>query len=314
MKPIACSLFVVVLAVSAPAAAAVCVEVDRASDTLEPSDANAVLRLVEAEFRKQGEEVVPAPCNAQYTVYNIKLGRSVQAFISGPRGERDGRVNRVEDLSRIYAQMVRSLLTGVPMSNDGAVARDTVTADQAAPRRVAADSLWYLRLGAGSVAGGDFNLGPVFGGGYRYELDRFGIDVSANLYFGTENDTENDSIDLGISGSLLKLMALYFIDPTASSSPYVGLGISYGGVAVTAEDNEFTGAGLQGEVSVGYELLRASTIRMFVAADATLPFYNSTPDLFGGRGDPRYTPAFALSLGFAFGGDSNTQNVNITGL
>ncbi|MEM6531467.1 MAG: hypothetical protein AAF654_02530 [Myxococcota bacterium] len=308
-------VFVVLLAAltSAPAAAAVCVQVDSDSDTLAPSDAKAVQRLVEAEFRKKGDDVVPSPCSEQYTVYNIKLGRSVQAYIAGPLGERDGRVNTVEDLARLYAQMVQSLHTGAPMSNDGAVARDTVTNEQAAPRRVAADSLWYLRLGAGTVAGGDVNWGPVFGFGYRYELDRFGIDASANLYVGTENDAENDDIDLGVSGSLIKLMGLYFFDPTANSSPYLGLGISYGGSAVTSDNQEFTGGGLQGEISVGYELLRASTIRMFVAADATLPFYNSTSDFFG-DGESQYTPAFALSLGFAFGGESNTQNVNITGL
>ncbi|MEL6545154.1 MAG: hypothetical protein AAFQ82_11050 [Myxococcota bacterium] len=321
MRALLCFISSAVVFTSASAHAEVCVSLDGSSDTLEPSDQKAVIKVVESAFRQEGETVVNTPCSEQYTIYNLKLGKSVQAVMSGPRGERSGRVSTIEDLPRIYSQMVRSVLNGTPMSNDGSVSRDNVTADQAAPRRVEADSMWYLRLGAGSVTGGDFNWGPSFGFGYRYELDHWGIDASANLYIGTERDVENDELDLGLSGSLIKLMGLYFFDATGNASPYVGAGISYGGAAVIDEISDgsggsttdtFAGGGLQGELSVGYELLRASTIRMFVAFDATLPFYQSSADIgFGDDDETRYTPTFGLSLGFGFG-RSNTKNINVT--
>ncbi len=320
LAPVTC---LVLLLSSTPAAAEVCVTLDEASDTLQPGDQKAVVKVVESAFRQEGETVVPPPCGELYTIYNLKLGKSVQAVMNGPRGERSGRVNTIEDLPRIYSQMVRSLIAGTPMTNDGSIARDNVTMDQAAPRRAAADSMWYLRLGAGSILGGEFDWGPSIGFGYRYELDHFGIDASANIYIGTDRDVENDETDVGISGSLLKLMGLYFFDARGNSSPYVGLGISYGGAAIVdqignpEDPNEtvtdtFAGGGLQGEVTLGYELLRASTIRMFIAFDATLPFYRSTRDIvFADTSETRYTPTLGLSLGFGFG-SSNAQNINVT--
>ncbi|MEM6730489.1 MAG: hypothetical protein AAF658_02980 [Myxococcota bacterium] len=325
MRPFALMFASGTLFAGAPAAAEVCVRIDTQSDTLKPDDQRAAQKVVESAFRREGVEVVPSPCDEQYTVYNLKLGKSVQAFVVGPAGERSGRVNTIEELPDIYTQLVRSIVLGTPLSNDGSVTRDSVTSRQAAPRRVQADSFWYGRLGAATVTGGDFNWGPVFGGGYRYELDRFGIDASANLYVGTETDVETDEIDVGVSGSLLKLMGLYFFDPRGSSSGYVGLGVSYGGSAITGEfvgdvDNDgeedrvsetYAGAGLQGEVSVGFEVLRASTIRAFLALDATLPFYESNADFGFDVEDSRYTPTFGISLAFGFG-RSNTTNVNVT--
>lgn len=298
----------VLLGASSPARAQICVELDRDADSLDPQDARAVLRLVEGEFRKQGEEVVQPPCSESYSLYNIQLGKSVQASISGPLGHREGRVRTIEDLPRIYSQMIGSLLTGTPMTNDGANDRYSVTTEQAAPLRVAADVFWYGRIGGGSVLGGDSNFGPTFGVGYRYELDRFGIDASANGYLGLEEDKLAESFDAG--GALsAKLMGLYFFSGRANSSAYIGAGLGYGISGVTDSERSFGGFGLQGEVSAGFEILRASTIRMFIQADASLPFYLSAEDIEVDS-DDRYTPTLGLSLGFAFG-ESNTSNVNV---
>ncbi len=298
------------LSFASVAHAQVCVTVDTQSDTLEPGDQRAVVKVVESAFRREGVEVIASPCGQEYTIYNLKLGKSVQAMINGPLGERSGRVNTIEDLPNIYGQMVRSLINGTPMTNDGSITRYNVTRDQAAPRRVEADSLWYLRMGAGTVLGGDFNWGPTFGFGYRYELDHFGIDASANLYIGTENNVDSDEFDVGVSGSLLKLMALYFFDARSNASLYAGAGISYGAAGVTTDNGSYAGGGLQGELTGGFEFLRASTIRMFLAFDATFPFYNSNQDVGFGE-DTKYTPSLGLSLGFGFG-KSNTTNVNVT--
>lgn len=65
----------------------------------------------------------------------------------------------------------------------------------------------------------------------------------------------------------------------------------------------YSGSGMQGELSLGFELLRASTIRLFVQADATFPFYRATPDNFitTPTGGSRYTPTFVIAFGGGFG-------------
>jgi len=66
-----------------------------------------------------------------------------------------------------------------------------------------------------------------------------------------------------------------------------------------------TGSGLQGELTAGYELGRATTIRMFLQADATLPFYTVTSRTISSRGDVsdatrRYTPSLVVSVGLGW--------------
>jgi hypothetical protein len=117
-----------------------------------------------------------------------------------------------------------------------------------------------------------------------------------------------------ITGSLLKLEGLYFINPAANRTAYVGGGLSWGG---TNFGNGWNGSGLQGELTVGYELPRASTLRVFVQADAILPFYNVSPVHYPAYPtyraypiyprqpapvsiDHRYAPSFVVSLGLGW--------------
>src|SRR5437667_9101822 len=103
--------------------------------------------------------------------------------------------------------MVHSLLTGLPMNTaNSTVDRTNVTAAQQAPNRVEADSLWYARLGYGTIAGPHTSGGPSFGFGYRYELDSIGIDFSFLNFTVPQTDTSDSSSNF--SGSLLRLQAL----------------------------------------------------------------------------------------------------------
>jgi hypothetical protein len=65
------------------------------------------------------------------------------------------------------------------------------------------------------------------------------------------------------------------------------------------------GSGLQGEGSVGFEFLRASTIRMFAQADATFPFYRISGTTISSTGvsvtDRSWAPTFTLSMGVGWG-------------
>ncbi len=295
------------------AAADACVEIDAERDTLTAQERSAARALFMQALESNGQKV-SKPCDAVYRVYNVRLGNSVSAAVTAPQGTRSATVRTIEDLPSVYDQMVRSLLTGVPMSTtSSAVTRENVTSNQAAPRRAEADSLWYARIGYGTVFGGGSAPGPAIGFGYRYELDQLGVDLSfINLAFPEHDSTASG--DVGISGSWARLLALYYLNPKANSSIYGGGGLSWGGSAVTSSGNVYSGSGIQGELSVGYEMLRASTIRLFVQADLTLPFYKSTNDSFDMFGNAvstgsRYTPTFVIALGGGFGRGNLRVNI-----
>ena len=116
-----------------------------------------------------------------------------------------------------------------------------------------------------------------------------------------------------LATSVLKLEGLYFLKPRANATPYLGGGFSYGITDVDATfDNggfqgNWNGSGLQGELTVGYEWLRASRLRAFVQADTTLPFYNVMSQTYSySQLRPtittasRYAPSIVVSLGLGF--------------
>jgi len=284
--------------------AGVCVVIDPARDTLTEQERVAERGLVLQAFANEQLPVNSsgAACTETYVVSNIKLGNTINVTISGQRGQRTGRSTSLDDLSNVYSQMVKSLVTGAPMeTGGGATDRTNVTKDQSSPRRVAADSLKYVALGYGGVIAGRFAYGPAFGFGYRKELDRIGLDISAlNIILANDSDVSD-----GVNMSLIKLLGLYYQNPTADGTVYYGAGLSYGFVGVSDGDNTYTGAGLQGHLIAGYEAFRSSTIRGFVQFDATLPFYKSEDS-----GQERYTPTVTLELGFGWGKSNVVRVIN----
>jgi len=284
------------------AAAAVCVSIDATRDTLAEPDRNATRILLAQTFRQQGVEIADQNCDATYVAYHVRLGNSITVFLQGPRGYREGTAHAIEEIPAVYSQMVRAMMTGAPVTaTSGVIDRTNATAAQQAPNRVQADSLWYFRLGYGGAAGASAKSGPAFGVGYRYELDSLALDLSfLNLLVAASNDPNN--ADGGVTGSWVKLMALYYFNPTANGSFYLGGGIGYGVTEVSNAAVSYAGTGLQGEVAAGFEFLRASTIRMFAEAEATAPFYQvySSPTATGGA-DHTYVPSFAVSLGIGWG-------------
>jgi hypothetical protein len=228
------------------------------------------------------------------------LGNTIVVTLTGPRGHREGTALGMDDLPALYSQMVRSMVTGRPMTGFNVIDRTNVTSAQASKERVPADTFWYARLGYGGVFGDRTYGAPAIGFGYRAELDSFGVDVS---YFNYQVPASYYGSSSGaFAGSLLKLEGLYFFDPDANKSAYVGGGLSWGSARF---GSGWHGSGLQGELTVGYELPRASTLRTFVQADAALPFYRASavryPVDFRRTGaistERRYAPSIVLSVG-----------------
>jgi len=281
----------------------VCVVIDAGRDTLTDQERMAVHGIVLQAFEAEHLTTSTTSCSETYVISNIKLGNTINVAINGPRGQRTGRATSLDDLPNVYSQLVKSLVTGAPVATGGgAVDRTNVTKDQSSPRRVAADNLKYVQLGYGAVTSDRVAYGPAFGFGYRKELDRIAIDISFSFLLA--NDTE---LSDGVTMSIPRLLFLWNQEPTADSSAYYGLGISYGFAAVHSDNMTFGGSGLEGHLIGGYEMFRSSTIRGFLQADVTLPFYKSN-----GLSDTntRWPVSASLSLGFGWGKSNVVRVIN----
>jgi len=193
--------------------------------------------------------------------------------------------------------------------NVEAQGRANVPVELAAPKREAADTLFYTRLGGSALPGKSLLGGPDLGLGVRLELSHIGIDASMN--FGVTQTGPRMSVT-GVRGSWLKLTTHYHFMPEADATPYIGGGLSWGGRSEEINGTKFGGTGLQGEIVAGYEFMRSSTVRIFVQADATMPFYLATSDAAArpalrtkagdtGAASTQYLPTLGLSFGLAFG-------------
>ena len=297
------------------AAADVCLTIDEARDTFSVKDRSAALLLLTKQFEAAGERVVPAGCPALYVVSHIQLGTTIVITLSGPRGQREATARGMDDVPAIYSQMVRSLMKGEPMNAPGVVDRTNVSRSQSeAPGRVYSDSVAYARLGYGGVFADRVYNGPSVGVfGYRREFDAFGIDVSF-LNFQYKSSTPMPGPYLGetggMTGSWVKLEFLRFLTPTAARSTYFGAGLSWSTANLDNGSRSFEGSGLQGELTIGHELGRASTIRAFVQADCGVTFYTlhstsyrfstSYPYMTMSSTGHRYAPSLTLSLGLGW--------------
>jgi hypothetical protein len=299
-------LAVLLIGVATAARAEICVTIDTSRDTLAAQDQSTAVLLVTKEFELAGEKVAPAGCTTPFVLWHARLGDLVVVTMAGRGREWQTTARGLDDLPAAYSQMVRSIVTGRPMTGLSVVDRTNVTAAQSDQRRVHTDSLWYARIGYGSVFADRAYGTPAFGFGYRAELDAFAIDVSL-LSFQIYSAGGYPVGPRVSAASFIKVSGLYFLSPTADRSGYVGAGLSYGsGSVTTAGYTEYwQGSGLQGELTAGYELARATRLRMFVQADAVLPFYKLTSQPWSRVGmgpivtptERRYAPSLVVSLG-----------------
>jgi hypothetical protein len=297
------------LAAPITAWAGTCVTLDEQRDGLADDERQAARTLFEEALAERGVEVSRDACTETWVIYHVKLGKTVTVVVQSPRGTRRERVKTLEDLPAVYSQLTRAILTGTENTTESAnVDRRNVTEAQTETRRVVADAIWYAKLGYGATPALDFKAGPSFGFGRRWELDRIGIDLSFLNFLLYQN---SDGID-GTSIGWVELGVDYFFDPYANNTPFIGAGLSLGSHVLPGDNGteDYTGGGLQGKVALGYELFRASTIRLLIEADARLPFHRLSHDEFDPATnaivrDHIYAPTFALSLGIGWGRSNN---------
>jgi hypothetical protein len=324
MKAVLWSILAIVAAVPVEAQESMrrtaCVAIDEARDTFSAADRHAAVTLVARQFELAGRQIVSGDCPERYTLSHVQLGNTITVTLAGPGTLREGVASGMDDLPALYNQMVRAILTGSSVGAMNVVDRANVTTPQAEPKRMHADSFGYGRLGYGRMLGTDGSGNATMGFGYRAEMDSFGLDVSF-LNFQLPSSAGMYGSSGGSAVSLLKLEGLYFLRPKANASAYFGGGLSWGAITGTQNSapysysssssssySSWSGRGLQGELTAGYELPRASELRVFIQADATLPFYRTTGQTFtysAGRSSTvhigrRYNPSIALSIGLGW--------------
>ena len=286
--------------------ASVCVVIDREQDNLSPQQQSATRSILLSTFQQEGLHVdnTGSNCSETYVLRHIQLGKTINITITGPRGTRTARSTSLEDIPNHYSQIVKSLVSGTTMeTGGGSTDRQNVTKEQSSPRRVAADNLKYVTIGYGAVSADGIAFGPAFGLGYRKELDRIGIDLSLlNLLLANDSDLSE-----GVNGSFVKLVGLFYQNPIDDYSLYYGGGFSYGGTAAISKGVRYSGSGLQGEITIGYEGFRSSTIRGFMQLNVTLPFYRSSSD---GVTNAKYTPNLTINMGFGWGKSNVIRVIN----
>ena len=289
------------------AAASACVNIDPERDGLSDEERASTRTLFEEALGEQGVSVAREGCSETWTLYHVRLGKSITVVVQGPQGTRRERVKKLEDLPATYHQLTHAIITGTENTNDsGAVDRRNVTESQNEPRRVIADAIWYAKLGYGSTPAAGFHAGPAFGFGRRWELDSIGINLGF-LNFILYQDAEEFR---GASAGWVELGADYFFNPYGNSSGYIGAGLSLGNHSIPDDDGDFQNAGLQAKGTCGYEMFRASTIRLTAHFDATLPMFrlsrtNIDPVTLAEVTEHVYSPTFQLSLMLGWGGRSN---------
>lgn len=283
--------------------AATCVALDEERDGLSVEERRATRTLFEEALGENGVPVVREGCTETWSLYHVRLGKSVTAVVQGPKGTRRERVDTIEDLPATYSQMVRSLVHGVAnTAESSAVDRRNVTQSQSERRRIRADAIWYAKLGYGSTPAAGLHGGPAFGFGRRWELDHIGINLGFLNFIMYQDSDEFDGVSIG----WIELGADYFFDAFANGSAYVGAGLSLGHHSIPDSGGSYENAGLQGKTSLGYEMFRASTIRLLAQVDATLPMFRLArtsfdPALQAEDTDHIYAPTFTLTLGLGWG-------------
>jgi hypothetical protein len=311
VKTFGLALLLVISAIQS-AAADVCVVLDESRDTLAPEDRRAATISFAQALAKNGLQVGGQNCTTTFTFYNVKLGGTISVYVIGPTGPTEGRASKLDELPLVYEQLAHSLVSGQPMGSASNTDRTNATIDQMAPRRVSADGLKYVRLGYGAVTGKTSAVGTAFGFGYRYELDQIGIDISLFNMVWASTDTQNMGSKGGINGELIGIGVVNYQTPLSNNSIYYGGRIGYGlnDFFDESTDGNYSGSGLQLTAVGGFEMLRSSTIRLFVEIDITAPLYTSSATFDNGTDSKRWAPVAALTIGAGLGHSNTVAVVN----
>ncbi len=172
--------------------------------------------------------------------------------------------------------------------------RHNVPENLANAKRIKTDNLFYAKLGFGGIFGDVSDTGTNFGFGYRHETDSIAVDFSfLNFTFGQSKES-------AVSCNVIALQGLYFFSPIDNSSWYAGGGLAYNLMGADKETEfgmeNYSSNGVAAVATLGYETMRTSNLRLFIQAEATVPFLKMKND----SGNGYYGSSVAVSMGAGF--------------
>ncbi len=273
------------------AQAAICVEVNASADQLDENERQSALFLLKESLAENGA-IVEGDCSDTWTLTHLRLGGSITvSAVSSTRRMKLTASNEV-DLPGIYSQIANAIVHNKEIGDS--LTRDNVTADQAQPKRVEAEFMSVVSFGGTLYPPAGMAVSPTFGFGMRVELDTWAIDVSGQLAL------PPDSLQGAFFAGSGHLNGLYFLDGQANHSFYFGGGLGYGAIAYD-NNNSLGGAGFDLQGLGGFEMFRASTMRMLVQGNVGLPLYAID-------GADAWSPRFGLSIGVGYKPPPGTSN------
>jgi hypothetical protein len=263
--------------------AAICVEINESTDQLNESERQSALFLLKEGLLENGA-VVEGDCSDNWSLTHLRLGGSITVSAVSPNRRLKLTVSSEADLPGVYSQIANAIVHNKEIGDS--LARDNVTRDQASPKRVKAEFMSIVTFGGTLYPPAGAAVAPTFGFGMRVELDTWAIDVSGKVAL------PPDALQAAFFSASGHLNGLYFLDGQANHSFYVGGGLGYGGIAYESAGN-LSGAGFDLQGIGGFEMFRASTMRMLVQGHAGLPLYVLD-------GADTWSPQFGLSIGIGY--------------
>jgi hypothetical protein len=295
----------------------VCVTIDEGRDTFSASDRSAALLLLARQFELVGEQVVPPPCENAYAVSHVQFGSRITVTLAGPKGQRDATATGMDDVPAVVQPDGAVALARAADGGDrhrrstervrhaGSRAESNpfrFDAVRATRRRSALrrPELWravcgVLRLQARGQSLRDRRV--------VFNFQCKSSDRPSSYYSPTQGSS-------GMTGSWLKLEILRYFAPTADRSAYVGAGLSWSTTNLDHDTTSWTGDGLQGELTTGFEVGRAGSIHVFIQGDVGLPLYDLQSVAYSYSNVPpfvsevsvghEYVPSVTISLGLGW--------------
>lgn len=273
-------------------------------------------------------EAVEAECATRVTVelYPLHNGWTVFARFSGHAREEKVAHVELDEFDELAARIVKALLDDKPVRDT--IDRLTVLrADSESDLRTIHGEGHFLlalgtdvRIGAIPTAGSDGvqdelrYITPISVQlGYRGKYQAWAIDVVARGLLGTSTraprrNPEGGHVDFD-AGAALGLHFLRYTDPAGMNSFYFGGGAQFqlslfSVIKPEAErdgdDQEMMfGGGMDADLIVGYEFMRASSVHFFVQAEAHLPTYKLESEVDSGGLDV-WLPGGMAQIGVIF--------------
>jgi hypothetical protein len=288
-------------------------------------------RMLEYEVTHEpGFAAVAEGCTQRLTVelYQLESGWTVFARYSG--SEREEKVDhaQADELAELAQRIAFALLRRRPIAST--ITRENVLRSDSETNLRAIDGTGHFLFGMGTearvarlptaqgqgtpVAGQVRVLTPVsIQLGYRRKLRSWGLDAYSRLNLGTES-TGIHRNDLGghvdyLTSAFLGLHFLHYLDAPGVTSFYFGGGAEFElaffqvirpvKARTTSEREVLASGGLNLDLLVGYEFMRASSVHFFGQIDLQVPTYLVKSENDSGAINA-YMPGLLAQIGIIF--------------